>query len=281
MKWRLLIACLWSVFLVGSSASAAEDFKGRMQEVLQAWETLDPAKVAPFYAQEPDRAFYDIAPLKYTGWAEYADGVKKLAAGWASLKFTLGDDVRTEQRGNVAWGTATLRADIVGKDGSKQSVEGRWTILWEKVGKQWLVVHEHTSVPWGGPPPLVGQSLYKRLGGYDAIAAVTDEFIGRLATDPDLKHFFVGHSTDSLHRIRQLVADQLCAATGGPCIYIGRDMKTAHAGLGITEKDWETSVNHLVATLDKFQVPAKEKDEVLSALSGLKKDIVTSPGGGR
>ena len=62
--------------------------------------------------------------------------------------------------------------------------------------------------------------------------------------------------------------------TGGPCIYTGRDMKTAHAGLGISEADWNTSVKYLVATLDKFNVPTKEKDEILGAVSTLKKDIV-------
>ena len=118
------------------------------------------------------------------------------------------------------------------------------------------------------------KSLYQRLGGYDALAAVTDDFIGRLASDKDIGRFFVGASDDSKKRIRQLVLDQLCAATGGPCIYIGRDMKTAHKGLKITEKDWDASVKHLTATLDKFKVPKKEKEEVLGAISSLKKDIV-------
>ena len=117
-------------------------------------------------------------------------------------------------------------------------------------------------------------SLYKRLGGYDAIAAVTDDFLGRLTTDPQLKRFFVGHSTDSLKQIRQHIVDFLCQATGGPCAYHGRDMKTAHAGLGITEDDWTATVKDLVATLDKFNVPAKEKGEVLAAISSLKPDIV-------
>lgn len=126
--------------------------------------------------------------------------------------------------------------------------------------------------------PLFAQqpSLYKRLGGYDALAAVTDDFIGRMAADKSLSRFFVGHSKDSLGRIRQLVVDQLCAATGGPCVYIGRDMKTAHAGMGITEADWGVAVGHLVATLDKFKVPEKEKNEVLGAVSSFKKDIVES-----
>ena len=118
------------------------------------------------------------------------------------------------------------------------------------------------------------QSLYKRLGGYDAIAAVTDDFIGRLAGDKSLQRFFAGHSKDSLGRIRQLVVDQLCAATGGPCIYIGRDMKSSHQGMGISEADWNAAVGHLVATLDKFKVPDREKKEVLGAVSSFKNDIV-------
>ena len=120
-------------------------------------------------------------------------------------------------------------------------------------------------------------SLYKRLGGYDALAAVTDDFLGRLSGDPQFAKFFAGHGTDSIKRIRQLIVDQLCAVTGGPCVYTGRDMKTAHGGLGITQADWDVSVKYLVATLDKFSVPAKEKDEVLSAIGGLKKDIVEKP----
>ena len=121
------------------------------------------------------------------------------------------------------------------------------------------------------------KSLYVRLGGYDAIAAVTDDFVGRLATDPTLSRFFVGHSTDSLHKIRQHVVEFLCMATGGSCVYMGRDMKTAHAGMGITGADWDIAVKALVATLDKFKVPAQEKGEVLAAVSGLKKDIVEKP----
>ena len=67
---------------------------------------------------------------------------------------------------------------------------------------------------------------------------------------------------------------QLCMATGGPCIYTGRTMRASHAGLGITEDDWNTAVAHLVASLNKFKVGAKEQEELLAALGGMKKDIV-------
>jgi hemoglobin len=118
------------------------------------------------------------------------------------------------------------------------------------------------------------QSLYQRLGGYDAIAAVTDDFITRLTTEPQFTRFFAGFSTDSKKRIRQHIVDQLCEATGGPCIYTGRPMKVVHGGLGITQRDWDVTVKLLVSSLDKFKVPQREKDELLTALSQLKPDIV-------
>ena len=122
-----------------------------------------------------------------------------------------------------------------------------------------------------------GPSLYKRLGGYDAIAAVTDDFVPRLVNDKQVGRFLVGLSDNSKAHLRQMFVDQLCAATGGPCIYIGRDMKTSHKGLGITGSDWDISVKHLVATLEKFKVPQKEKDELLALVSSLKADIVEKP----
>ncbi len=118
------------------------------------------------------------------------------------------------------------------------------------------------------------KSLYERLGGYNAIAAVVDDFAARQIADPQLGRFYVGHSTDSKKKIRQLIVDQLCEATGGPCIYTGRDMKTSHVGLGITESDFQVGVKLLTATLDKFKVPQKEKEDVFAAVSSLKKDIV-------
>ena len=124
------------------------------------------------------------------------------------------------------------------------------------------------------PSQAQEKSLYERVGGYNALAAVVDDFIGRLVADKQFEKFFVGQSTDSKKRIRQHILDQFCAATGGPCIYTGREMKTSHAGLGITNADWDAAAKHLVASLDKFKVPEKEKGEILAFVTSLKKDIV-------
>jgi hemoglobin len=118
------------------------------------------------------------------------------------------------------------------------------------------------------------KSLYERLGGYNAVAAVVDDFIGRLVTDKRFERFFVGHSKDSQKRIRQHIVDQLCAAAGGPCIYTGRSMRDSHEGLNISEDDWKAAVDHLVASLDKFKVGKREKDDLLGAVSKFKPDIV-------
>jgi hemoglobin len=118
------------------------------------------------------------------------------------------------------------------------------------------------------------KSLYDRLGGYNAVAAVVDDFIGRLVADKRFTKFFVGHSEDSLKKIRQHIVDQFCAAAGGPCLYTGRDMKTSHKGLGITGDDWDAAAKHLVESLDKFNVPKGEKDELMAFVGAQKKDIV-------
>ena len=93
------------------------------------------------------------------------------------------------------------------------------------------------------------KSLYARLGGYDAIALVVDDFIHRLATDKRFEKFFSGFSEDSQKRLRQHILDQFCAAAGGPCIYTGREMRTVHKGLGISEADWDAAAKNLVAAL--------------------------------
>lgn len=133
-----------------------------------------------------------------------------------------------------------------------------------------------------GPPTTVAQqqqapTLYRRLGGYDALAAVTDDFIGRLSSDVRLQRFLAGLSADSKQRLRQLLLDQLCQVTGGPCVYIGRPMRQAHAGLGITQADWDAAVADLVATLNHFNVPQREQNEVLAAVTTLRPDIVERP----
>jgi hemoglobin len=121
-----------------------------------------------------------------------------------------------------------------------------------------------------------GPSLYERLGGFDAIAAVTDDFLARMVKDPQLSRFFEGDSADSMRRARELTVEFICKESGGPCFYIGRPMKTTHRGLGITAQDWEIAMVHLGDTLNKFKVPAAEQTEVKGFFESLRPSIVDS-----
>ena len=114
-------------------------------------------------------------------------------------------------------------------------------------------------------------SLYERLGGLDAIAAAVDSFAARCAGDDRINAKFA--RTD-IPRLKKMLVDQLCEATGGPCTYTGRDMRAAHDGMGVTAGEFDALVEDLLATLDEFNVPKDEQDELLSLLAPLRGDIV-------
>jgi hemoglobin len=121
------------------------------------------------------------------------------------------------------------------------------------------------------------KSLYERLGGYDALCAATDDLLGRLQADPQLKDYWKGASNDNRRKARQLIVDFMVESAGGPAYYSGRDMKRSHAGMGIGEGDWALFMRHAAATLDHFEVPAREREEVLGFFTSLKGDVIEQP----
>ncbi len=110
-------------------------------------------------------------------------------------------------------------------------------------------------------PP--GETLYRRLGGFDVIATVVDEFLNRFGSDPQLARFGGGRSLDSRQRSRQLIIEQICSLAGGPCVYTGRDMRTSHAGLGVTQAEWRANLQHASAALENCGVALREREEFL------------------
>ena len=118
------------------------------------------------------------------------------------------------------------------------------------------------------------KSLYERLGGYDAIVAVSGNLLPRLMSDSRLKRFWEHRGADGIAREKQLLIDFLCANSGGPMYYTGRDMKLSHTGMKISEADWTAFMGHVNATLDVFKLPPTERGEVVGFVQSLKKDIV-------
>ena len=118
---------------------------------------------------------------------------------------------------------------------------------------------------------VAARSLYDRLGGKEAITVVIDDFVANVAADKRINARFA--KTDIPH-LKQMLVDQVCQATGGPCTYTGKTMLDAHKGMKITEAEFTALGEDLTMSLDKHSVPAAEKTELLTALGGMKGDIV-------
>ncbi|PWT73421.1 MAG: group 1 truncated hemoglobin [Proteobacteria bacterium] len=120
-------------------------------------------------------------------------------------------------------------------------------------------------------------SLYRRLGGYDAIAAIIADLFQLLGEDERFRRFGPGRGLDSKARAQQLTVELICALAGGPCVYLGRDMKTSHHGLGITVEEWEANLALAARVLQKHGVAAQETQEFLGLFERFRADIVELP----
>ena len=118
---------------------------------------------------------------------------------------------------------------------------------------------------------MANKSLYDRLGGKPAIQAVVDDFVGNVAGDARINKRF---ASANIPRLKSMLVDQICEASGGPCKYTGASMADAHRGMNINDAEFSALVEDLVKSLDKFKVPAQEKTELLTALGGMKPQIV-------
>src|SRR5262249_62086165 len=131
-----------------------------------------------------------------------------------------------------------------------------------------------TAVLHAPPRRAPQRPLAARLGGRAAISAVVDDFVGNVAADPPRRAFFL--DTD-IARLKRLLVQQICAGSGGPCTYEGRSMREAHRGLGVGSQGVEAGVEDLVRSLDKFNVPPREQQELLGLLGPMRRDVVAPP----
>jgi ketosteroid isomerase-like protein len=116
-----------------------------------AWSSGNADTPAKYYAKDNGLVFYDLAPFEYHGWKEYHDGVQKeFFANMVSGSLTAGKDLKVTRRGTLAWTVVSMHFAEKTKDGKSVETPVRYTGIWEKRGKNWLLVHEHLSAPLGG-----------------------------------------------------------------------------------------------------------------------------------
>jgi len=116
-----------------------------------AWSSGDPNNAAKYYAKEDGLVFFDLAPFSYSGWKEYDLGVRKeLLDQMVSGSLTAGKGLKVTRHGNIAWTTVPMHFSAKMKDGKTIDTPVRYTGIWEKKGKNWVLVHEHLSAPLGG-----------------------------------------------------------------------------------------------------------------------------------
>jgi ketosteroid isomerase-like protein len=131
-----------------SAGAGDQEFKTLINGYYEAWSTLNPSVAEKYYAGDPGLVFYDIAPLKYNGWSEYKEGVKKaFTDAMISARLVPNDDLKVVRRGNFAWTTVTFHLSGKPKAGGSMELDCRHTAIWEKRGARWLIVHEHVSAP--------------------------------------------------------------------------------------------------------------------------------------
>lgn len=155
-KLLALVAGTWMLVGCGGPdkpVDATAELRPYMDKVYAAWQTLDVAKAAPYYAKDTNLVFFDVAPLQFKGWNEYEASFRKTSADWKSIELTMGKDFKATKSGNIAWATYTMAFNITPKEGAPMKGETRGTDILEKRGENWVIVHEHVSAPSMEPTP--------------------------------------------------------------------------------------------------------------------------------
>ena len=148
----LIIIALLAPITPGAAGKSSDKMaastpdKAYLQKIWNGWSTLNPDNVAQFYASGP-HTFFDIAPLKYKSWQEYESGVRTELADFKHANFSVNDDAELHPAGNQVWGTATVKYELTHQNGKVDMGNLRWTVVFEREGGKWLIVHEHVSMP--------------------------------------------------------------------------------------------------------------------------------------
>lgn len=271
---KKLMILVFVLLMAGCMQAPQTDLEGlkAMVDISQsAFDARDPAAIAAIYAE--DGAVMSPNSETMTGRAAIEDYWREVLA--TGIDLGVAKATTLYAYGDVAYEVGTYAVT----DPGGAIDEGKYARIWRHGDRKWQLQH----VIWNSDLPLSTaepesesnrKTLYQRLGGYDVVAAIVDNSGPRIINDPELSKFFPETDEEAGKRGRQLGVNLLCELTGGPCFYVGRDLKTIHTGLGITDEHWLSFLGYMGETLDELSIDGDEKTDVIAVFAGLKGDIV-------
>ncbi len=248
-----------------------DGLKATIDASQSAFEARDPAAIAATYAE--DGAVMSPNSETVTGQAAIEDFWREVLA--TGIDLGVAKTTNLYAHGDVGYEVGTYA--VTDPDGAID--EGKYVRIWRHGDGKWQLQH----VTWNSNLPLSApqseaesdqETLYQRLGGYDVVAAIFDNWAPRVSGDPELSKFLTEIDEEMGKRGRELGLDLLCELTGGPCFYTGRNMKMVHKGLGITDEHWQSTLDYMVETLDEMNIHNDEKTDFIHVFDGLKGYIV-------
>ena len=265
-KFMILVSVLLTA---GCMEAPQSDLKGleAMIDVSQsAFDARDPAAIAATYAE--DGAVMSPNSETMTGHAAIEEYWRNVLASGIDLGVAKATDVYAHGNDGYEVGTYAVT------DLSGTTDEGKYVRIWRFSNGKWQLQH----VIWNSDLPLSAsepesesdqETLYQRLGGYDVVAAILDNWGPRVFDDPELSLFLTDIDEEMGTKGRELAMDLLCDLTGGPCVYTGRDVKIVHQGVGITDEHWQLVLEYMGQTLDELNIGENEKTDFIAIIAGL------------
>jgi len=284
MKTRLLAALLLPIVstacqpptqeTAGLSEEDVATLRADTQEVVETILAGDWDRLGKFYTEDAVLMLSNRPALvgREAILQEYA------RTQWSELQVT---PLEIDGNGDLAYIRGTISVEMM-IEGLPEPISdtGKYVSIFKRQPDgSWPAVIDiiNSDMPLPAPEPASEsnqETLYQRLGGYDVIAAILDDIVRREIDDPEFSKFFPEVDEETAKQGRQLAVNLWCELTGGPCFYVGRDIKTIHQGLGITEEHWQSFLGHLGETLDELNIGSDEKTDFIAVLAGFKGDIV-------
>jgi len=265
-KLMILVTVLLMAGCMQAPQTDLEGLKAMIDVSQSAFDARDPAAIAAIYAE--DGAVMSPNSETVTGRAAIEDYWREVLASDIDLGVAKATDVYAHGDDGYEVGTYAVT------DSSGAIDEGKYVRIWRQGDGKWQLQH----VIWNSDLPLSAlesesdsdqKTLYQRLGGYDVVAAILDNWGPRVFDDPELSLFLTDIDEEMGKKGRELALDLLCDLTGGPCVYTGRDVKMVHKRVGLTDEHWQLVLEYMGETLDELNIADDEKMDFIAIIAGL------------